>query len=121
MDWIFWLKLLHTLIVFLVFAGLAHIIYCALLNKRGLLLWLSFALYLVIALAYVANGECLITTWVRQLAGHAGEADIFLPNWLAFKIVPASILLMSLGCLLHCKNYLWPSAANKKNQSGANQ
>ena len=119
MDWIFWLKLLHTFIVFVVYGSLLYIIYCGISNKSNLILWLSFGIVVSISIAYVLNGECLITTWVRQLSGKSGLSDIFLPDGIAIKIVPVSIILMSLATLLHSLNCYKQYKFNKSSKKDA--
>ena len=106
MDWIFWLKLLHTAVVIVVYACMVYIIYCGIFNKQNHILRVSFAVVIFISLAYVINGECIITTWVRDISGRSDVSDIFLPDWIARKIVPVSIVMLSAGTILHAKNYL---------------
>jgi hypothetical protein len=101
MDWIAWIKLVHTLVFLIASSCIVYIVYCGLIGKLTSLLWTALWLVLAIGLIYAANGfECPLATLVHQLAGRRDVADIYFPDWFANKIMPVSAAVYVLGVVL---------------------
>ena len=98
MDFIFWLKLVHTAIFLFASFCIGYVVYCGFYNKSGSFLKISHAVVLSIGIAYVANGfECIISTLVHDIAGRRDDSDIFFPDWFARNIVPVSTVVYLVG------------------------
>jgi hypothetical protein len=101
MDWIYWIKLVHTLVFLVVSACILYIVYCGITGKLNRLLWAALGLVLLIGILYAVNGfECPLTTIVQHLAGRRDVADIFFPDWFANKIMPVSAGVYVVGAML---------------------
>lgn len=98
MDWIFWIKLAHTLIFFFASACILYVFYCGAAGKHGKYLRWAAGIVFLIGLSYVINGfECPVATLVHRLAGRHDVPDIFFPDWFARQIMPVSTVIYVLG------------------------
>jgi hypothetical protein len=105
MNWIFLLKLVHTFIFFCAAACILYVLYCGLFGKKGRYLWWAAAFVFTIGVIFAANGlECPISTLIYKLAGRRGIPDIFLPDWIATKIMPVSTPIYTISLLLVFRN-----------------
>lgn len=105
MDWIFWTKLVHTLIFVFASSCILYVVYCGLVGKTNAYLWAALGSVLAIGVVYAANGfECPLATLVHRLAGRRDVADIFFPDWFANKIMPVSTVVYVLGVVLVVRN-----------------
>jgi len=105
MDWIYWTKLLHTLVFLIVSGCIAYVIYCGAAGKNGRFLPASLGIVLAVGLVYALNGfECPLATVVHHLAGRRDVSDIFFPDWFANKIMPVSTAVYLLGVFLVARN-----------------
>jgi len=105
MDWIFWTKLLHTLIFFFASSCIVYIVYCGISGRSNRYLKLSLAIVFAIGIIYAINGfECPLATLVHRLAGRHDVADIFFPDWFANKIMPVSAAVYVFGLALVARN-----------------
>ena len=105
MDWIYWTKLAHTLIFFLVSACILYVVYCGMTGKTNRYLIASLGIVLAVGAIYAINGfECPLATIVHQLAGRRDVPDIFFPDWFANKIMSVSTAIYLLGVVLVARN-----------------
>lgn len=101
MDWIYWTKLLHTLIFFFVSGCIVYIVYCGITGKINRFLIASIVIVFVIGAIYAINGfECPLTSIVYRMAGRRDVQDIFFPDWFANKIMPVSTVIYLVGVVL---------------------
>jgi hypothetical protein len=101
MDWIYWTKLVHTLIFFFASACIVYVVYCGVVGKTDRYLWAALGIVLAIGVIYAANGfECPLATLVHRLAGRCDVPDIFLPDWCSRNIMPVSTAIYILGAAL---------------------
>ena len=101
MDWIYWIKLLHTLIFIFVSFCIMYIVYCGIVGKINNFLWVALGLVFAIGLIYAINGfECPLATLVHRFAGRSDVADIFFPGWFARRIMPVSTFVYLVGVVL---------------------
>ena len=105
MDWIFWIKLVHTLIFLFASGCILYVVYCGVAEKTSNYLWVSIGIVFAIGVIYAINGfECPLATLVHQLAGRRDIADIFFPDWFANKIMPVSTIIYLIGIALVFRN-----------------
>lgn len=105
MDWIYWIKLVHTLVFIFVSGCITYIVICGITGKINRYLWASSIIVLAVGIIYAINGfECPLATLVHHLSGRRDVADIFFPDWFANKIMPVSALVYVLGMLLVARN-----------------
>lgn len=120
MDWIYWTKLFHTLIFFVVSGCILYVVYCGITGRTNRFLWASSGFVLLIGVLYAINGfECLLATLVHRLAGRRDVSDIFLPDWIANKIMLVSTLVYLVGMILIAGN-LYRERCRRVNQSKVN-
>ncbi len=101
MDWIFWIKLLHTLVFLFVSGCIVYVVYCGISGTSNRYLWAAAGIVLSIGILYAANGfECPLATLVHTLAGRKDISDIFFPDWFANKIMSVSAAIYVFGMLL---------------------
>jgi predicted Na+-dependent transporter len=114
MDWIYWIKLTHTLIFFFASACILYVVYCGVVDKANNYLWSALGIVFLIGLVYAANGfECPLATLVHQLAGRRNVPDIFFPDWFANKIMAVSTLIYLVGVALVSRNLYRDRKSNK--------
>jgi hypothetical protein len=115
MDWIYWIRLVHTLIFFFVSICILYIVYCGAVGKINTYLWLALGFVFLIGLIYAGNGlECPLATLVHQLAGRRDVADIFFPDWFANKIMPVSTGVYVVGAALVARHLYRRRKSNKR-------
>ena len=120
MDWIFWIKLVHTLIFFFASACIMYVLYCGVTGKTDTYLWKSAIIVFTIGLIYAINGfECPLTTLVYWLAGQRDVSDIFFPDWFARNIMLVSTVVYVAGIALVARNIYRERKSNKANQHGS--
>lgn len=105
MDWIFWTKLIHTLIFVFASSCIVYVVYCGIVGKINRFLIASLGIVFAIGVIYAINGfECPLATIVHRLAGRRDVGDIFFPDWFANKIMPASTVVYVIGLALVVRN-----------------
>ena len=105
MDWIFWTKLVHTLIFFFASGCIVYVVYCGVVDRTNRYLWAAIGIVLAIGVIYAANGfECPLATLVHRLAGRRDISDIFFPDWFAGNIMSVSTAIYILGVALAARN-----------------
>jgi hypothetical protein len=87
---IFQIKLLHTLIFWVLSACVVYSLYCGVVGRIGVWTWIAVGLLVVESIVLAASGWiCPLTILAeRQGAAQGSVADIFLPNALAARIFP---------------------------------
>ena len=121
MDWIFWTKLVHTLIFFCASGCILYVVYCGVAGKTNRYLWASIGMVFVIGAIYAANGfECPLASLVHRLAGRRDVADIFFPDWFANKIMPVSTAIYLMGIVLVSRNLYRQRKSGKRFQPARN-
>ena len=101
MDWIYWVKLVHTVIFFFASACIMYVVYCGVVGKINSYLWASIGIVFIIGLIYAVNGfECPLSTLVHRLAGRRDVSDIYFPDWFARNIMPVSTVIYIVGVAL---------------------
>jgi len=121
MDWIFWTKLVHTLIFVFASSCIVYVVYCGIVGKFNRYLIASLGIVFAIGVIYAINGfECPLATIVHQLAGRRDVADIFFPDWFANKIMPASTVVYVIGLALVVRNLYRERKSNKRFQPTRN-
>ena len=105
MDWIFWIKLVHTLIFFFASGCIVYVVYCGIIGKTNRYLITCLGIVFAIGVIYAINGfECPLASAVHQLEGRRDVADIFFPDWFANKIMPVSTGIYLVGAVLVARN-----------------
>ena len=79
------IKVLHTVIWAFFVLTILYILYAAILNRIGTLLWISIGLIVVEGIILLMNGgRCPLTRLGEKYTEQADVGfDIFLPKWLA--------------------------------------
>jgi hypothetical protein len=99
---IFLIKLLHTLIFFVLSAGILYTVYSGIANR--VTRWTKWAMVSIVvegAALLLNGGVCPLRTWAEQLGDARGSVtDIFLPRWLADRIFTLCTPLYLIGCAL---------------------
>ena len=114
MDWIYWIKLAHTLIFFFASTCIMYVVYCGVVGKTNIFLWASIVIVFMIGLIYAVNGlECPLATMVHQLAGRRDVPDIFFPDWFANNIMPVSTVIYVVGVVLIGRNHYREKKSNR--------
>ena len=114
MDWIYWIKLAHTLIFFFASTCIMYVVYCGVVGKTNIFLWASIVIVFMIGLIYAVNGlECPLATMVHQLAGRRDVPDIFFPDWFANNIMPVSTAIYVVGVVLVGRNHYREKKSNR--------
>lgn len=99
---IVWVRLFHTLVFFVMFGAILFLLYCGLANQLTSWTALAFALISVEVVIYAAHGfRCPLSTWAERLTpSDQVVQDIYLPVWLAARVVAISTPLLGLACLI---------------------
>lgn len=96
------IKLLHTIVFLVMSAAILFLLYCGLTGQISRWTSYAFALVMVEVLIYAGNGFlCPLKVWADNLTPE-GEpmSDIYLPRWIADRIVVVSTPMLVVACLL---------------------
>ena len=87
---IFQIKLLHTVVFWILSGCVVYSLYCGVVGRIGVWTWIALGLLLVESVVLAASGwTCPLTILAeRQGAAQGSVADIFLPKPLADRIFP---------------------------------
>lgn len=114
MDWIYWTRLVHTLIFFFASGCIVYVVYCGIAGKNNRYLMVSLVIVFAVGVIYAINGfECPLATAVHHLAGRRDVPDIFFPDWFANKIMPVSAVIYIIGVVLVARNLYRVRKSNK--------
>jgi hypothetical protein len=101
---LFLVKFVHTLAFFVLAPSTLYIFYCGLSGQRDVLLWWALGLVTLESVVFLGNGRrCPLTKLAQQLGDPTGNdliADLFLPEWLAQRIMPIFGSMFVIGLLL---------------------
>ena len=121
MDWIYWIKLVHTLIFIFASSCIVYVVYCGFVGKLNNFLIASLGFVFAIGVIYAINGfECPLATIVHHLAGRRDIPEIFFPDWFANKIMPVSTTFYLIGAVLVARNLYRNKKSNRRFQSTQN-
>jgi hypothetical protein len=96
------IKLLHTIVFLVMSAAILFLLYCGLTGQISRWTGFAFALVMVEVVIYVGNGFlCPLKGWADNLTP-AGQpmSDIYLPRWIADRVVTVSTPILVVACLL---------------------
>ncbi len=97
---IFLIKALHTAVFLFMSACILYVLRCGIVGSaRRITLPLAIALPSGVGGLWWLNGrECLLSSAIYRLAGgDHSRPDIFLPDWIADRIMPVSTPLLAIG------------------------
>ena len=99
---IFQIKLLHTVIFWILSGCVVYSLYCGLVGRIGVWTWVAVGLLLVESVLLAASGwTCPLTILAEhQGAAQGSVADIFLPKALADRIFPVCGTAYGIALLL---------------------
>lgn len=106
---IVWVRLFHTLVFVVMFGAILFLLYCGLANQLTRWTAFAFALISVEVVVYATHGfRCPLRTWAERLTPPDQVVqDIYLPAWLAARVVAISTLLLGLACLILLVRLIW--------------
>jgi hypothetical protein len=96
------IRLLHTAVVVVMVAAILFLLYCGLADDLSRWTAIAFAIVSVEVIVYVGHGwRCPLRTLAETLTP-AGQPvqDIYLPPWLAARVVGLSTPLLGVACAL---------------------
>jgi hypothetical protein len=87
---IFHVKVVHTLIFWLLSTCVVYVFYSAMMNRITTWTWVAVGLVLLESIVLAASGwTCPLTILTERLGAARGSVtDIFLPKWFADRIFP---------------------------------
>lgn len=99
---IFQIKLLHTVIFWILSGCVVYSLYCGVVGRIGVWTWVAVGLLLVESIVLAASGwTCPLTILAeRRGAGQGSVADLFLPKALADRIFPVCGTAFGVAVLL---------------------
>ena len=98
---LFWLKVVHTRIAAVNASAVFYILYCGFRDRHGR--WLNVSLVILaieLVCLIIFRGDCPLQLYARRHTGSdAHVSDLFLPDWMALKMIPffTPITLVGLG------------------------
>ena len=104
-----WVRLIHTLVFGVMFGSILFLLYCGITNQLSPWTAIAFGLISIEVAIYAGNGfRCPLRTWAENLTPEGQVVrDIFLPSWLAARVVAISTPLLGVACLLLLVRLLW--------------
>lgn len=99
---VFYIKLVHAFLFFLIVICTGYVFLAALLNQITLLTWVAFAVAIAEMLALLLNDwRCPLTDMAERRGAEVGSvADLFLPGWLSDRLFSIFGIVFSVTCLL---------------------
>ena len=99
---VFYIKLVHSLLFFLIVVSTIYVFTTAALNQINSLTWWALAVVVIELLALMLNNwRCPLTDLAEQQGAEVGSvADLFLPGWLSDRLFAIFGILFSVTCLL---------------------
>ncbi len=96
------IKLLHTIVFLVMSAAILFLLYCGLTGNITRWTALAFALVMVEVFVYVGNGLRCPLKIIADGLTPAGQpmSDIYLPRWIADRVVAVSTPTLVIACLL---------------------
>lgn len=99
---VFYIKLVHSLLFFLIGICTIYVFIAAALDHITWLTWMAFGVAVVELLALVFNEwRCPLTDLAENMGAEVGSvADLFLPKWLSDNLFRVFGILFASTCLL---------------------
>ncbi len=99
---VFYIKLVHSLLFFLITVSTIYVFITAALDQMNSLTWWAMGVVVVELLALLLNNwRCPLTDLAEQQGAEVGSvADLFLPHWLSDRLFIIFGVLVILTCLL---------------------
>lgn len=99
---VFYIKLIHTLLFFLIGICTIYALIAALVDHINRLTWFAFGVAVIELLALGFNEwRCPLTDLAERKGAEVGSvANLFLPNWLSYHLFTIFGILFSITCLL---------------------
>jgi hypothetical protein len=99
---LFFIKLIHTVIFFVMTASILYLLYSGVMNRGTRWTVLAVILIFVEGIALLLNDwKCPLTTWAENLGAVNGSvSDIFLPHWLADHLFSICTPLFAVGFIM---------------------
>lgn len=99
---VFYIKLIHSILFFLIVVCTLYILYVAIIDKIDVLAWIAFGIVITeLAVLVLNDWQCPLTTYAEQQGAASGSvADLFLPEWLSDRLFRIFGILFSITCLL---------------------
>jgi hypothetical protein len=96
------IKLLHTIVFLVMSAAILFLLYSGMTGIITRWTGLAFALVMVEVLIYVGNGlRCPLKVMADGLTPDGKPmSDIYLPRWIADRVVVVSTPILAIACLL---------------------
>ena len=99
---VFYIKLIHILLFFLIFASTGYVFITALLDSINQLTWWALAIVIVEMAALMINDwRCPLTDLAEKQGADVGSvADLFLPPWVSDHLFFIFGIVFTASCLL---------------------
>ena len=99
---VFYIKLIHSLLFFLIGICTLYVFIAALLDQITLLTWIAFGVAIIELLALLFNEwRCPLTDLAEQQGAEVGSvADLFLPQWISDHLFTIFAVVFFVTCLL---------------------
>lgn len=99
---VFCIKLIHSLLFFLIIACTIYVFIAAALDHITWLTWFAFGVAVIELLALAFNEwRCPLTDLAERKGAEVGSvADLFLPKWISDHLFTVFGILFSVTCLL---------------------
>ena len=99
---VFYIKLIHILLFFLIVASTGYVFFTALLNNINSLTWWALGVATVEMLVLMVNDwRCPLTDMAEQKGAEVGSvADLFLPQWLSDRLFSIFTLIFAATAVL---------------------
>lgn len=96
------IRLLHTVIYLVMSASVVYILYCGIVDRFGIALYIALGLVVVECIVFVGNGmRCPLTTMAKAHGAEKGYVfDAFIPERLTRYTVPTFGTLFAVSLLL---------------------
>ncbi len=97
-----WVKLAHTVILVVMFSAILFLLYCGIANRLTPWTALAFGIIAIEVIVYAGHGfRCPLRTLAENLTPTGQRvSDIYLPPWLAARVVAISTPLLAIACAL---------------------
>ena len=99
---IFYIKLIHSLLFFLIAICTIYVFVAALLDHINALTWVAFGVAVTELLILIFNDwRCPLTDMAERRGAEVGSvADLFLPAWLSDHLFTVFSIVFSLTCFM---------------------
>lgn len=104
---LFWIKLVHTIIYFVMVLGILYIVYAGITKTYNIWLYISLGLLFIESVIYFGNGQrCPFTDLAKKYGAKKGYVgDVFLPKKVADNTFYFFGTLLLIGVMILIFNY----------------